>query len=155
MPHVSDVLSSRDIAKFSNLQVLARGVVEGFCSGLLVPMTTDQPYADSLAAYLALRRKGTVMTFLNGALAFGTLAFLIPLIIHILNRSRFRTVEWGAMHLLESVIKVNHKRFRIDQLILLLVRCAIPVLLALCLAKPVLTNSNSRWLVMYGKRHGF
>ena len=87
MPHVSDVLSSRDIAKFSNLQVLARGVVEGFCSGLLVPMTTDQPYADSLAAYLALRRKGTVMTFLNGALAFGTLAFLIPLIIHILNRS--------------------------------------------------------------------
>ena len=34
MPHVSDVLSARDIAKFSNLQVLARGVVEGFCSGL-------------------------------------------------------------------------------------------------------------------------
>ena len=34
MPHVSDVLSARDIAKFSNLQVLAKGVVEGFCSGL-------------------------------------------------------------------------------------------------------------------------
>ncbi len=82
------------------------------------------------------------MTFLNGALAFGSLAFAIPLIIHILNRSRFKTVEWGAMHLLESVIKVNHKRFRIDQLILLLVRCAIPVLLALCLAKPVLTGAN-------------
>lgn len=82
------------------------------------------------------------MTFLNGALAFGALAFAIPLIIHILNRSRFRTVQWGAMHLLESVIKVNHKRFRIDQLILLLVRCAIPVLLALCLAKPVLTGSK-------------
>ena len=82
------------------------------------------------------------MTFLNGALAFGALAFAIPLIIHILNRSRFKTVEWGAMHLLESVIKVNHKRFRIDQLILLLVRCAIPVLLALCLAKPVLTGAN-------------
>ncbi|HQX51503.1 MAG TPA: VWA domain-containing protein [Planctomycetaceae bacterium] len=82
------------------------------------------------------------MTFLNGALAFGAAASLIPLIIHILNRSRFKTVEWGAMHLLESVIKVNHKRFRLDQLILLLVRCAIPVLLALCLAKPVLTGSR-------------
>lgn len=34
-----------------------------------------------------------MMTFLNGALAFGALAFVIPLIIHILNRSRFRTVE--------------------------------------------------------------
>jgi hypothetical protein len=82
------------------------------------------------------------MTFLNGALAFGALAFAVPLIIHILNRSRFRTVEWGAMHLLESVIKVNHKRLHVDQLILLFVRCAIPVLLALCLARPVLTGSK-------------
>ena len=82
------------------------------------------------------------MTFLNQMLAWGAVAFAIPLIIHILNRSRFRTVEWGAMHLLESVIKVNHKRFRIDQLILLLVRCAIPVLLAVCLARPVLTGAR-------------
>ena len=82
------------------------------------------------------------MTFLNGVLAFGALAFAIPLFIHIFNRSRFRTVQWGAMHLLESVIKVNHRRFRIDQLILLLVRCAIPVLLALSLARPVLTGAG-------------
>ena len=34
MPHVSDVLSARDIGKFTNLQVLARQVVEGFCNGL-------------------------------------------------------------------------------------------------------------------------
>ena len=82
------------------------------------------------------------MTFLNPALAFGAAAFVIPLIIHILNRNRFKTVEWGAMHLLESVIKVNHKRFRLDQLILLFVRCAIPALLAMCLAQPVLTGAK-------------
>ncbi len=34
MPHIFDVLSSHDIGKFANLQVLARQVVEGFCSGL-------------------------------------------------------------------------------------------------------------------------
>ncbi|MEO2016588.1 MAG: DUF58 domain-containing protein [Fuerstiella sp.] len=34
MPHVHDVLTSHDISKFVNLQVLARQVVEGFCSGL-------------------------------------------------------------------------------------------------------------------------
>ncbi len=82
------------------------------------------------------------MNFLNQALAFGAAAFVIPLLIHILNRSRFQTVEWGAMHLLESVIRVNHKRFRLEQLILLLVRCAIPILLALCLARPVVTGSR-------------
>ena len=48
------------------------------------------------------------MTLLNQILAFGAAAFLIPLVIHILNRRRFRSVEWGAMHLLESVLKVNH-----------------------------------------------
>lgn len=34
MPHVSEVLTSQDIGKFVNLQVLAKQVVEGFCSGL-------------------------------------------------------------------------------------------------------------------------
>lgn len=82
------------------------------------------------------------MTFLNGALAFGALAALIPIILHILNRSKFRQVEWGAMHLLESVVNVNHKRFQFEQWILLAVRCAIPILLALCLARPVLTGSK-------------
>lgn len=82
------------------------------------------------------------MTFLNQALAFGAAALLIPLVIHLLNRSRFRTVQWGAMHLLEAVINVNHKRFQLEQWILLMVRCAIPVLLALCLARPILTGSR-------------
>ena len=80
------------------------------------------------------------MTLLNGILAFGAAAFIIPLIIHIMNRSRFRTIEWGAMHLLDSIVRVNHKRFRIEQLILLLVRCTIPAVLAFCLARPVLTG---------------
>ncbi len=34
MSHVSDILSSHDIGKFTSLQVLARQVVEGYCSGL-------------------------------------------------------------------------------------------------------------------------
>lgn len=80
------------------------------------------------------------MTFLNGILAFGAAAFTVPLLIHLLNRSRFRTIPWGAMHLLESVIRANNKRIRLEQLILLLVRCAIPALLAFCLARPVLTG---------------
>ena len=80
------------------------------------------------------------MTLLNGILAFGALAGAIPLIIHLLNRSRFRTVPWGAMHLLESVIRTNNRRIRLEQFLLLLVRCAIPAVLALCLARPVMTG---------------
>ncbi len=82
------------------------------------------------------------MSLLNPLLIFGVAAFVVPLLIHIFNRSRFRTVEWGAMHLLESVISQNRRRFRIDQLILLLIRCLIPAILAACLARPVLTGTG-------------
>lgn len=34
MLHLSDFVSARDLAKFTNLQVLAKQVVEGFCNGL-------------------------------------------------------------------------------------------------------------------------
>lgn len=80
------------------------------------------------------------MTFLNGLLALGALAFTVPLAIHLLFRSRFRTLEWGAMHLLDSVIRINRRRIQLLHLLLLLLRCLLPVLLALCLARPILTG---------------
>lgn len=80
------------------------------------------------------------MTFLNGLLALGALAFTVPLAIHLLFRSRFRTLEWGAMHLLDSVIQINRRRIQLLHLLLLLLRCLLPVLLAFCLARPILTG---------------
>ena len=46
----------------------------------------------------------------------------------------------GAMHLLESVLRVNRKQVQLEQIILLIIRCAIPILLALCLARMVVTD---------------
>jgi hypothetical protein len=77
------------------------------------------------------------MTFLNFLLLGGVAAFSIPIIIHLFHKSRFVVVKWGAMHLLESVIRTNQRRIRIEQLILLLIRAAIPALLALLMARPV------------------
>lgn len=80
------------------------------------------------------------MSLLNAALAFGAFAFAIPLIIHLFFRSRFKTVDWGAMYLLESVVRVNRRRMQVTNLLLLLLRCLIPILLAFCLARPVWTG---------------
>ncbi len=79
------------------------------------------------------------MSFLNIFLLGGAAAFLAPLLIHLLNRTRFQSVDWGAMHLLESAIQVNSRRMQWESLLLLLMRCLIPLLLAFCLARPVLT----------------
>ena len=59
----------------------------------------------------------------------------VPIIIHLLNRRRFKTMDWAAMKfLLESVHK-NRRRLRIEELILLALRCLILFLLALALAR--------------------
>lgn len=77
------------------------------------------------------------MSFLNGLLLIGSLAFVIPLIIHLLNRSKFQTVDWGAMHLLENIELQNAKRIQWQAILLLLLRCAAPIVLALCMARPI------------------
>jgi hypothetical protein len=77
------------------------------------------------------------MNFLNIALLGGALALLIPIIIHLFHKSRFQIVKWGAMHLLEAVIRTNQRRIKIEQIILLIIRAAIPLILALCMARPV------------------
>ena len=80
------------------------------------------------------------MSFLNVMLLGGASALLAPLLIHLLNRSRFQTVDWGAMHLLEAAIESNTRRFQWEFWLLLLIRCLVPVLLAVALARPVLTQ---------------
>ena len=83
------------------------------------------------------------MTFLNAILLGGVLAGTIPVIIHIINRNRFRRIRWGAMHLIEQILRRRRRRLKIEQILLLLVRIAIPVLLALCMARPVLTEIDA------------
>jgi len=77
------------------------------------------------------------MNFLNIALLGGVAALAIPIIIHLFHKSRFQVVKWGAMHLLEAVLRTNQRRVRIEQIILLIIRAAIPAILALCMARPV------------------
>ncbi|MFN9507608.1 MAG: BatA domain-containing protein [Planctomycetota bacterium] len=80
------------------------------------------------------------MTFLNALLAFGATAFSVPLIIHLLNRSKYLTIDWGAMQFLDSSVKVNSRRIQWKQVLLLLIRCLIPVLLALAMARPLIQS---------------
>ncbi|MFY8201350.1 MAG: BatA domain-containing protein, partial [Pirellula staleyi] len=77
------------------------------------------------------------MTFLNGLLAFGAAAFTIPLLIHLLHRNRYVTLDWGAMHLLQFSRSVNAKRVQWQQLLLLFLRCLLPILLALAMSRPL------------------
>lgn len=81
------------------------------------------------------------MTFLNDLLLFGLAAAAIPVLIHLLHRSRPKVVRWGATHLLQASIARRSRRIRLEQLLLILVRAAILAGLALLMARPVLTRT--------------
>ncbi|MEO6741796.1 MAG: BatA domain-containing protein [Chthoniobacteraceae bacterium] len=82
-------------------------------------------------------------SLLNAGLIFGAVALAIPIIIHLFHKSRFKIVKWGAMHLLEAVLRTNQRRIQIEQWILLAIRCAIPALLALAMARPLWKGASS------------
>src|SRR5262245_34859059 len=61
-------------------------------------------------------------------------AVSVPIVIHLLNRKRFRVVSWAAMRFLLAAQKKNSRRLRLEQLILLAVRAALVLLLILAMA---------------------
>src|SRR6516165_2842224 len=92
------------------------------------------------------------MTFLSPLLAWGMLLGVIPIIIHLLNRRRFRRVEWAPMRYLKLTIQRNRRRIQLEQLLLLLLRIALPVLLFFFLARPVLNPTGlEQWLGSGGR----
>ncbi|MFQ5506150.1 MAG: BatA domain-containing protein [Planctomycetota bacterium] len=76
------------------------------------------------------------ISFLQPLLLWGTALASVPLIIHILNKRRYRTVKWAAMEFLLRAFKENRRRIRLEQLLLLLLRMALVVILAMLLSRP-------------------
>src|SRR6185369_10585643 len=83
------------------------------------------------------------MGFLNPLLLFGLTAVSVPIIIHLLNRRKFQKVVWAAMRFLRTSVEQNQRRMRIEDLILLVLRCMLLALLALALARPALKSVTS------------
>jgi Aerotolerance regulator N-terminal len=62
--------------------------------------------------------------FLNpGFLAAAAALVSVPIIIHLINRMRFKRIRWAAMEFLLKAQKRNRRRLIIEQLLLLLLRC--------------------------------
>jgi len=86
------------------------------------------------------------MSFLNSAMLFGMAALAIPIIVHLLNRRRFKKLPWAAMRFLQVSLERNQRRMKVEDWILLLLRLAIVALLALALARPAAAWLNSQSL---------
>ncbi len=74
---------------------------------------------------------------INPWLLAGSALVGVPILIHLLNKRRFRIVRWAAMDLLLKAEQRNRRRLRLEDLIILLLRCLAVILLALLLARIV------------------
>ena len=79
------------------------------------------------------------LPFTNGAMLLWGLAASLPIIIHLWSKRKYNEVTWAAMEYLLAAVRKNVRRIRIEQMILLLIRVAILILLAVALADPILS----------------
>jgi len=80
--------------------------------------------------------------FLHPGLAWGALLAGVPILIHLLNKQRFRPTPWGAMRFVEAAWRRTRRRMQLENLLLLLLRAGAIALLALALARPFLESSS-------------
>src|SRR5262245_8026647 len=67
-----------------------------------------------------------------------------PIIIHLINRMRFKRIRWAAMEFLLKSQKRNRRRLIIEQMILLLLRILLVLLAAFLVARFLYSGAPSR-----------
>ncbi|NNM28552.1 MAG: hypothetical protein HKO57_03465 [Akkermansiaceae bacterium] len=77
------------------------------------------------------------MTFLQPLLLYGLLGAAIPVIIHLLNRRRFRTVKWAAMQFLLKATRESRGKKRLKHILILTCRALAIAALAFAVARPL------------------
>ncbi|MCS6978334.1 MAG: BatA domain-containing protein, partial [Gemmatales bacterium] len=73
---------------------------------------------------------------INPAYWWGATAISVPIIIHLINRLRYRRIRWAAMEFLLKSQQRNRRKLILEQLLLLAARCCIVLLLVVFLVRP-------------------
>lgn len=81
------------------------------------------------------------MTFLNPLLLFGLAAAAIPVILHLLNLRKLRTVDFSTLAFLKELQQSRIRRLKLRQLLLLVLRTLMVAFIVLAFARPAMKGS--------------
>ncbi len=85
----------------------------------------------------------TLAAFVSPGLFYGgACAVAIPILIHLLARRRFRRIRWAAIDFLIEAERRNRRRIRLEEWVLLALRCLAVLLIAMLVARPFLTPTG-------------
>ncbi|WP_233578507.1 vWA domain-containing protein [Tautonia sociabilis] len=91
--------------------------------------------------------------FANPLLLWGLAAASLPILLHLLNRRRYREESWAAMRFLLAAIRKNQKRIRLEHWLLLTVRTLLVACAALAMAQPYLESTGAVPLLAGRRTH--
>ena len=83
------------------------------------------------------------MTFLNASILAGTALVALPIVLHLIMRRKPRHLEFPALRFLEARRETNQRRLRLRHLLLLALRVAAILFLAVALARPSVKFSGA------------
>ena len=83
-------------------------------------------------------------------LQFGIAAATLPILIHLLNRRKYREMRWAAMRFLIAALQKNQRRIKVEQWLLVAVRTLVILLVLGAMAKPFLESLGA--VVLPGQR---
>ena len=86
------------------------------------------------------------MSFLSTTFLFALAAAAGPILIHLLNRRRHRTVQWAAMDFLREAVRRNRRILEVRDLLLLLLRTLAVILFVLAMAQPYFESESGFWI---------
>ncbi len=81
------------------------------------------------------------MTFLNPLVLLGLAAAAIPVLLHLLNLRRLKTIEFSSLKFLRELQKTKIRKLQLKQILLLILRTLIVVFAVLAFARPTLETS--------------
>ncbi|MFY9555719.1 MAG: BatA domain-containing protein [Blastocatellia bacterium] len=82
------------------------------------------------------------MAFLNPIFLLGAMAAALPVLVHLVRRTRAPRVQFPSLMFLRKIEQKTIRRRKLRNLMLLLLRCAALLLLALAFARPFFTGSS-------------
>jgi hypothetical protein len=78
------------------------------------------------------------LTFLNPIALFGLIAAAIPILLHIFNLRKLKTVEFSTLSFLKELQKTKIRRLKLRQLLLLFLRTLLIILIVFAFSRPTL-----------------
>ncbi len=85
------------------------------------------------------------MTFVSAAFLLAVAAGAIPVVLHMINRQQAKKLPFSTLRFLRISAEKTRRRKRIHDVLLMLMRMAVLILIAIGLAEPTITTLGSFW----------